>query len=426
MAEITRIVKRNALLFSIIWLAFTAVLMYQRNLYAVPRFFEHVNMLLLALLVAYVLTRHFSAASVGIGGAFMLYAIWFAWQRVGGAPATSVSLLSLLQILTGGYGYIAIQAYYTPAEITRQIRAAGWLTWGWGLLGLTFQLLTGQRLNAAAAIVFQPQAGALYFVMLLAFGLERAPRRERLLYLGLGSLMVLTTMWRSRICVVMVAALGAAYAWQKLRARLPVGLQIGLIGIFGGVSVFGVYTMARLKMSSVLMRLELWQKTGQLIKAHPLLGVGLGRYYVYTATETFFDISGKLARYGEQRVLLPNGAPIPYYAAHAHNAYLTLAAETGLLGCSAVCLVLCLLWLTRRYRPAGANYALLAFMVSNLTGDTLYLWLIAALVAASAATTRWREFWETEAAHWPKKHAIAALGSFYLVMTALILVRGLR
>jgi len=120
-------------------------------------------------------------------------------------------------------------------------------------------------------------------------------------------------------------------------------------------------------------------------------------------------------------VMLPNNEPAPMFAAHAHNAYLTVAAETGLLGWSADCAFLWLLWLTRRYRPAGANYALLAFLVSNLTGDSLHLWVIAALVVSSVALTRWREWWEAEGVYWPRKHVLAALGAFYLVMAAVIL-----
>ena len=95
------------------------------------------------------------------------------------------------------------------------------------------------------------------------------------------------------------------------------------------------------------------------------------------------------------------------------------------MGWTAVAIVLWLLWYTRRYRPAGANYALLAFLVSNLTGDSLHLWVIAALVVSSVALTRWREWWDTEGVYWPRKHAVAALGGFYLVLTAVLLVRGL-
>jgi len=420
MAEIARIVRRNGLLFTIIWLAFSSVLMYQRQLFDLTPAFEYINLILLAALIVYVVNAPCSTGSVAVTTLFLAAALRFMWQRRGGAPVTTVSLLSVLHIATVGFGYIAVTKY-SRADITRQILAAGWFTWFWGLLGLAFQLLTRQRLNAAAIIVFQPHAGALYLVMLTAGGLEIEARRERRLYLALGALMVLTTVWRARISVVMVCALGAAYLWAHYLRRRAIWVRVlaGLTAVI--IAVAGIYGLAQVKMSSVVMRAELWQKVGTIIAEKPLFGVGLGQLRVYSDVETHFDVSKKISECGWTRVMLPNNEPAPMFAAHAHNAYLTVAAETGLLGWSAVCAFLWLLWLTRRYRPAGANYALLAFLVSNLTGDSLHLWVIAALVVSSVALTRWREWWEAEGVYWPRKHVLAALGAFYLVMAAVIL-----
>jgi len=425
MAEITHIVRRNGLLFTMTWLALSSVLMYQRSIFDMTPAFEYVNLALLAALIVYVVNAHYSAGSGAVTILFLVATVRFGWQQLGGAPATSVSLLAVLQVATVGFGYIAATKY-SRADITRQLLAAGWFTWFWCLFGLAFQLATRQTPNAAAIVVFQPHAGALYLVMLLAFGVEIAGRRERRLYLALGALMVLTTIWRARISVVMIAALGAAYLWARYLRRRALWIRVIAVMLATVGAAAGIYGLARVKMSSVAMRAELWEKVLTIIAEHPLCGVGLGRLHVYSAVETHFDIPKKVFECGWTRVMLPNDAPAPMFAAHAHNAYLTCAAEMGLIGCTAVGAFLWLLWLTRSYRPAGANYALLAFLVSNLTGDSLHLWVIAALVVSSAALTRWQEWWdaEGEGVDWPRQHAVAALGVFYLAMAAVILAWG--
>lgn len=66
--------------------------------------------------------------------------------------------------------------------------------------------------------------------------------------------------------------------------------------------------------TSTLLRFALWESTIAMIEDHPLLGVGWGAYFLAYPDYNFFV--------GDRTVIIY----------HAHNMYLSLLAETGILG----------------------------------------------------------------------------------------------
>jgi O-antigen ligase len=78
---------------------------------------------------------------------------------------------------------------------------------------------------------------------------------------------------------------------------------------------------------SIIGRIQLMKNAWAMIKAHPLLGVGLNNF---TESMMFFDPSGIMAK------LFPL-VPV-------HNIYLLIAAETGLLGLAAFLFLLWRAW----------------------------------------------------------------------------------
>jgi len=74
--------------------------------------------------------------------------------------------------------------------------------------------------------------------------------------------------------------------------------------------------------SSLKRRIAIWKFTGMMIKDHPIFGSGLGtfKYNSLSYQAQFFD-------QGENRSLYPYG-----FADKAHNEYLQLGAELGMLG----------------------------------------------------------------------------------------------
>lgn len=86
--------------------------------------------------------------------------------------------------------------------------------------------------------------------------------------------------------------------------------------------------------TSVAFRLAVWKNTVNMVRSSPLLGVGLGGF------------EGQYPRFANTAL---DGIPIDRRVESAHNDYLQLAAEVGLLG------VALLGWVTARYARAVAS-----------------------------------------------------------------------
>jgi len=399
-------IRDNLLTIAIVWLSFTAILMYKHALYYAPPAVEYINKTLLLVLVAYALYRYPSPLTGAVIGVFIGYAVTM--HRLG-----PIGQLSVLQVLTFGVGYIAISREYTPRDILRQMINAGWFIWLWCWFGFVMQLLGGYPLNAGTSIVFQPHVASVLFGMLLPLGLEIDRRAARYAYLTLGAGVMLSVMWRSRISVVIFAVLIAAYCWRYIHDR-ALWQRLLTITAAAVVAVAGIVYLVSWKPSSVVMRAELWPRTlaeWSRDRRTMLFGVGLGRMRVYSDVETQFQISKKIADYGYQTIMLPNDEPHPIHAPGAHNSYLTTLYETGAVGFTLYCLALLVLWHSRSYRSYGVNLALLALAASNLTGDSTHCWHIAAMTVCCIATTNWTEYKLKEALQWRRKRLRMLVGS---------------
>lgn len=175
-----------------------------------------------------------------------------------------------------------------------------------------------------------------------------------------GVLMFTLSQWRRTLGIVIVAAV----------------VGVTLVGRTKDMAYYVVSTIADPSLNpGVEMRLAVWKDTMRLFRARPITGHGLGTYDVvaYTLTENAPDHEG-----------LYRGA-----GWHAHNVYLHLLAETGMLGLAAWCYLwlMILLRLFGAWRGAGARdramlagalWALAAFLV--LSGTEV---MIAARVHAS-------------------------------------------
>jgi O-antigen ligase len=162
----------------------------------------------------------------------------------------------------------------------------------------------------------------------LVIGLSFAERsRQNLLYLAfLAPLWVALVLSNSRggilaMLTQVVIATMLLLRWARLRialaAVLVAGVCIGTLWVGGdrlvnnfapGTTEQPINTAARENAS----RNEIWGATMKLFAAHPLLGAGLGGYWI--AITSYHDASG---------VLVPQ---------EAHNDYLELLASAGVLG----------------------------------------------------------------------------------------------
>ena len=175
---------------------------------------------------------------------------------------------------------------------------------------------------------------------------------------------------------VMVTLLVTASATPLLRA--PVAI-VGIIAAIGA-AMFVPGVAARLQDydASLYSRLDLWNVFWSLFITHPALGVGYGSFGVYYARA--MDI-----------VILPGTSLL-----HAHDFYLQLLAETGVVGfAAAIVLVLRSIrnswWLSRIALPTGQLTAASFFLGTSvsLAGFLVHGFVDVVWYSAQFATVFW-------------------------------------
>ncbi len=142
-------------------------------------------------------------------------------------------------------------------------------------------------------------------------------RRRRLLYVGLFTIFTLCLIltysrgaWLSVFAMVFFFGL----VWDKRVWLLFLVVPVVLVFYHGGVVTRIMSLFANNEDTSVSMRIDMWECTLDMIKDHLFLGIGWGAYqYVYPLYNELIEEAG-----------------IIIY--HAHNMYLDIMAETGLLG----------------------------------------------------------------------------------------------
>jgi O-antigen ligase len=299
-------------------------------------------------------------------------ALFFVIQMLGaeGSPRT---VRTLLLVLVGSGAVVALVAVLGAAEGRPELVAFGGVaknraTGSFDEPNLLASFL-GFALPAALALafalrpIFRPALLAAFGVILMGIVLSLS-RGGLLAALG-GTLVMLG--WRPVRRAALVVAVSIASLAAFSAAPLPGSQYVDLVtSRIEAVRYTGAATGD--------FRRELWATTPAIIGDHLVLGIGAGSYPAVSQTYGLID---------------PNqGDAIE----HAHSVYLTVAAETGLLGIVALLLLavrLPVLLAEACRRTAGWDRGLAfavaggltAFGVQGLVDHTLWSNTIAALVA---------------------------------------------
>jgi O-antigen ligase len=216
---------------------------------------------------------------------------------------------------------------------------------------------------------------------------ERLMRRRTLLALGAGLLIggAIVMSWSRGGWLGVAAGLGAMLAFLPRRRGLGLGLvaAVALVGWMGlqsglvpdalaerltGFAEYAEFEDARgvdvtPENYAVLERMAHWQAALAMADDHPWLGVGFGNYE---------------AAYGEYALI-----NWPYPLGHAHNYYLNLLAEAGIIGLGAyLAFWAVVVWMTARllrqarYPQRGVGLGLMGAWVHLATHqlvDKLYV-----------------------------------------------------
>lgn len=213
---------------------------------------------------------------------------------------------------------------------------------------------------------------------LLSFGQalwlwERAPRQAKLWLAQSGLLLYIIILSGSRYPSVLTVGLlagGVVLVWKRGRVgRWPLVLSAGLFLIAGaGIVWLDPNLQGRLQetfsadghLEDRFDRLIFWKVHAQMIAEHPWFGLGLVRY------------KELLAQYYEQ---MGFGAVLRKY--NAHNIYLQVTAQAGLLGVLSLSAFLFAWWrlgwsFFRQWRHAGLALVAVGTLLGGLMQNTLY------------------------------------------------------
>lgn len=170
--------------------------------------------------------------------------------------------------------------------------------------------------------LYNPNLLSAFLLMMLgvtaSLGITSRHRNHQWLYLAfLGGLMLCLVLTYSRGAWISVCALVIffGFVWDK-RLWLTL-LVVPLIMFFyhGGVAnrLLSIFSSSGAD-TSVSMRLEMWEAAVKMTLDHPFLGIGWGRFkYVYPVYNELIQEAG-----------------ITIF--HAHNMFLNILAETGIIG----------------------------------------------------------------------------------------------
>ena len=298
--------------------------------------------------------------------------------------------IKLLVISASAVAAYGIVQHYTGIDLNKQLRGKppsldpfwfgrdeGWRTKGFHPSGITF----------AHSLLFP-----LTFVTVWLSSARLALRQRLLLVLGWG---------------LMVFALLFSLTRGVWLAYLVVLLLLGvirggktLVRVTGGVVILGIFLFAagagvRERLQSTfnfvqnLPRSQIWQANLDMIKERPLLGWGYGNYRTFR--DPFYE------RHPEAN-----------HTGHAHNTFLQVAVDSGLIGLAAFLYffwsLLRLGWETyQRLSPdneplrslvLGAFLSIVGFLVGGLTqynfGDAEVVIVMWATAGVIARAWRWR------------------------------------
>ncbi len=135
-------------------------------------------------------------------------------------------------------------------------------------------------------------------------------------WLGVGAALVITTVVQSRRALVLSVIAAFVLAIVVLLSSINIIPSVVAERFSGVADYFGVFDVRGVKVNdtnyAIVERMAHWESAAMMFAAHPLLGVGIGNYAVAYPAYALPGWSNPLG--------------------HAHNYYLNVAAEAGIVG----------------------------------------------------------------------------------------------
>ena len=177
---------------------------------------------------------------------------------------------------------------------------------GWWAVGRSNYSLSTVHysLAALAAVAFVAMIAALFMSW------------SRGAWLGVGAALVITTVVQSRRALVLSVIAAFVLTIVVLLSSINIIPSVVAERFSGVADYFGVFDVRGVKVNdtnyAIVERMAHWESAAMMFAAHPLLGVGIGNYAVAYPAYALPGWSNPLG--------------------HAHNYYLNVAAEAGIIG----------------------------------------------------------------------------------------------
>ena len=234
-----------------------------------------------------------------------------------------------------------------------------------------------------SAITSKTGTAGSYFVLMaplafVAFSRPRQPFHAGVVASGLICLALWLTGSRVALVAAGVAAL-LVFPWRapvprRLRLRSPALVATALALVLVGLWIYRLDLFSPGTLTAIQFRYEMTQTAMRMVAQDPLFGIGTGQYFLWSNSFS----SPELVYMMTTSEFTPR--------ANAHNYFLQVAAELGLVGLAAFCwlLVAALLPTWHAYRGGRANLMLRgtaggvgAFLITCLMGHPLLYEIIA-------------------------------------------------
>jgi O-antigen ligase len=250
-----------------------------------------------------------------------------------------------------------------------------------------------------SAVTSDVNAAASSYLLLagVSLGLATCGRRARPVWLVAAAIILsaltLTGSGAAVISGAVVVSAGLIWAALSASRRWTIVVTVALVLVVGGAIAF-----ARTPRSviSLEMRVGFSQASLRLIEASPVFGIGVGRYYPMS------------------KLVLPPWMSLLYASENAHNYYLQIAAEVGIVGAVAFVWILggaLSTPLKRVWRGRGESVMVgcvggaLAYLVTALSGHPFLVpetaipfWIVLGLLVTPSSIRTVRPAWRGRAA----------------------------
>jgi O-antigen ligase len=251
------------------------------------------------------------------------------------------------------------------------------------LNGITQAFASGVLTRQQSAITSKMGAAGSYFVLMAPLSFAAFSRRQKPFHAGVvASGLICLAMWMTGSRVALVAAPAAALLLFPWRAFLPRRWRLSGLVLVATVLAFvpvalWIYRLDLFSprtLTAILFRYEMVQTAMRMVAQHPLLGIGVGQYFLLSDSFSSPDLVSMMTT-------------VDFTSrANAHNYFLQVTAELGLVGFAAFCwlLVAALVPTWHAYRDGRANLILRgaaggvgAFLITCLASHPLLFEIIA-------------------------------------------------